>query len=140
MSALAMLLTVAIVVPGDGPEKRSMEVVEMMLDLSGEWEGTVQSTISESKASIKISRGRADIRGSNGFVEKVPLKIIEEGEGKLRMEGEIVGVKRKLLGIYKWQGNRLVICCRVESKGRPTSFMVDGGNKLLILHRPKPRK
>lgn len=42
MSALAMILTAAIVVPGDVPEKVLGEI-EQRLDLSGEWEGTWES-------------------------------------------------------------------------------------------------
>jgi hypothetical protein len=38
MSALAMILTAAMVVPGDGPEKVSGELCRMRrLDLRGEW-------------------------------------------------------------------------------------------------------
>jgi hypothetical protein len=139
MSALTMILTAAMVVPGDGSgqEKASMEMAQVV-DLSGDWEGTGQSAM-ESKWRIKFSRGRVRIQSQQGTIE-APFKIIGEGEGKLRMEVSGAGAVWKLLGIYKWQGNRLVICCREESKGRPTSFAVDDVNRLLILHRLKPCK
>ena len=42
MSALAMILTAVMAVPGNGPEKASGEI-RQGLDLSGEWEGTLHS-------------------------------------------------------------------------------------------------
>ncbi len=139
MSALAMILTVAMVVPGDGGgrEKASMEM-GYVFDLSGEWEGTGQSAM-ESKWRIKFSRGCVHVQTQRSATES-PFKIIGESEGKLRMEVGPAGAVRRLLSIYKWQGDRLVICCREESKGRPTRFTVEDENRLLILHRTKPRK
>lgn len=138
MSALAMILTAAIVVPGNGPKEEPAEMVRA-LDLSGEWEGTGQSTISKSRLKISRGQGHIDIQAQRGAIG-ADLKIIDEGEAKLRIEVKVCGTVRRLLGIYKWQGDRLLICCRQESKGRPTSFMVDEVNCLLLLHRLKPRR
>lgn len=138
MSALAMILTAAIVVPGNGPKEEPVEMVRT-LDLSGEWEGTGQSTISTSRLKISREQGHIDIQAQRGAIG-ADLKIIDEGEGKLRMEVKVCGTVRRSLGIYKCQGNRLLICCREESKGRPAGFMVDEVNSLFILHRLKPRR
>jgi hypothetical protein len=43
MSTLAMILTAAMAVPGDGSEKVSGELVEEKLDLRGQWRGTLYS-------------------------------------------------------------------------------------------------
>lgn len=133
MSAMAMLLTAALAVPADAPEKVSMD---MVLDLSGEWEGTAQNT--NAKSRVKISRGQLDSESERGRVGS-NIRIIDEGEGKLRIELNVAGAERNLLGIYKWQGSRLLICCREKSKGRPRSFMVDEVTSSLILHRVKSR-
>jgi hypothetical protein len=66
--------------------------------------------------------------------EGFPIKrITVEGNGRLR-----IGRPVDLLAIYKWEGDHLVICWRLETKGRPTSFGTGDGQDLLILRRVRP--
>jgi hypothetical protein len=119
MSTLALIL-VATVVPGDGGEreKASMEMAQA-LDINGQWEGAVQRNDAGPIEKIKISRGRHYVEVQGKKIMEAPLKIIKEGEGILRWEVMVAGKMQKSLGIYKWQGNRLFICLRLEGRDRP---------------------
>lgn len=121
MSALAMILTAAMVVPGDGSEKVPMEMVQGF-DMSGEWKAW----------------WRDDKWGVG--IETAPHKLLSntvfEGGNKLRMTYR-GGCH---LGIYKQEHNRIVICLRELGCGRPTDFRVKLDEELLILHRVKFRK
>ena len=63
MSALAMILMTAMVVPGKGPEKVSMEM-EQGLDLSEEWEGTIEARDQGIVGPIRIAHGKLYRAGS----------------------------------------------------------------------------
>lgn len=121
MSALAMILTAAMVVPGDGRERVSMEMVQVF-DLSGEWKARW-----------------IDDRWGVG-IETAPHKLLAntvfEGVNKLR----ITYRGGCHLGIYKEEANHVVICLREPGRGRPRDFRVKPDQELLILHRAKPRK
>jgi hypothetical protein len=62
--------------------------------------------------------------------------ISDEGAGRFHLMVDEVGH----LGIYKQDGDRIVICYQTESKGRPMSFRAGDGQHLLILYRVKPGK
>jgi hypothetical protein len=140
MLALAMILTAAVVVPGDGAEKVSAEITAPQpLDLRGEWEG-VWETGRVKYAVKQLAEGGAWSyqlipKGRWGPAYLIP-DFIDEGVGNLRVNW----VDDPCLGIYKQDGYSLTICFRDARKGRPQSFRTDHGQNLLILHRVKPRK
>lgn len=136
MSALAMLLTVAMVVPEDGPEKVSGEMVRG-LGLSGEWQGVLYHWGETYKG-----RGWIHEDGEFAFIYRkfgnipfaAPAGLVQnEANGHIRI-GEY-------MGIYEQHGDRLWMCLRVDGH-QPTSFRIvnDNAQYLLILHRVKPRK
>jgi hypothetical protein len=141
MSALAMLLTAAMVTPVDVSEKVSGEVkLTDSLDLSGEWQGVWKAA---DKAEYEVhqleGRGAWSYRrlpkGQQGPAYLSP-GITDEGEGRLRL----TWVDDPCLGIYEQDGDCLIICFREARKGRPLSFRSGDGQHFLILHRVKPGK
>ena|SRR5262245_33573684 len=141
-SALAMVLMAAMAIPGNGPEKVSGEV-EQGLDLSGKWEAICyrpgggvlrgQASISEEGGlSISGQQGPAR-RGGQGRFHIAFGKVIDEGSGHIRSQNSLG------IGIYKQEGDRLLICFGYD-KHRPTSFRAGDGQFLLILRRVKPGK
>src|SRR5262245_34117632 len=105
MSALMLILTAAMVVPGDGPEKVSGEVSEKEqgLDLKGKWEGSLHTILPDHSyftgpATYQDGKLTAvDLWGP----EAQKVVFIDEGNGKCR--GRIVEEDQDVLGIYKWQ-------------------------------------
>jgi hypothetical protein len=128
-SALAMVLKAAMAVPGNGP-RRVSEEMERGLDLSGGWEGT--NYYSNPTQHIALANGKITISLAGEF----PCKTRDEGRGRFRLT--VRGFH--YLGIYKWEGDTVILCVRVESNGRPTSFKPGDDQHLLILHRVKPGK
>jgi hypothetical protein len=99
-SALAIILAAGMAV-GNGPEKVSGER-EQWLDLRGEWEGTLMHGIGQ--GSILIREGIWCLNN-----------MTDEGRGELRVgRGE-----SRWLGIYRQDGDRLIICNREARQGRP---------------------
>jgi hypothetical protein len=134
-SALAMILTTAMTVPGNGPEMVSGEM-EQRLDLRGEWEGSLDSGAALIyKANLRENRlvGRRGI----GSIQFPRFLVEEDGKGTIRAT---LGSGRVVKGIYRWEGDRVLICFRWSDSLRPTSFRADNLQWLLILHRVKPRK
>jgi hypothetical protein len=142
MSALAMILTAAMMVPGDGPEKASGEIARerQPLDLSGEWEGTLQDATTP-KGGIKM---KAKMLAEDFYYSKEPdlrfyrglAEVYDEGAGRMRFEPEA----GKILGIYQQDGDRVIMCIGDANGNRPDSFRIGKGQQLLILHRVKSRK
>lgn len=130
MSALAMILTATMAVVGNGPEKVSDEV-EQRLDLKGEWEGTWNTHLGK-RFLIRLTPTEFHLdNGETTGVLRYPMS--DEGNGKLRFRGR--------LGIYQQDGDRLLIClAKTRTNQRPTSFRIDEGQHLLLLHRVKLRK
>jgi hypothetical protein len=136
MSALAMILTAAIAVPGDVPEKESGEV-ERGLDLSGEWEGTSTDGIATGEVRLVKDKGKANVRNPavRGY-GRFDFKVFDEGGGRLRI---LIG-ERESLGIYRYQDDDHVIICVSQHGLRPQSFCCGDGQELTFLHRVKPGK
>ncbi len=128
MSALAIILTAAMIGPGDGPEKVSGEV-KQGLDLSKEWEGTVRSEQGE-MGRVRIDRRVIVIEWARGSVGLPTSNIIDEGGGKLLFVG-----KR---GLYRQVDDSLVICIGDVSR-KPLSIGAVQGH-LIVLRRVKSRK
>jgi hypothetical protein len=119
-SALAMILTAAMAIPGDGPEKVSAEM-EQGLDLSGTWKGFNGDRVMEDRFKLLIAK-------SDSWVD--------EGAGQVRFK--IRGLT--YYGMYEQRGDRLKICFAGGGKDRPTRFQGGCGQTLIIVHRVKPRK
>ena len=139
MSVLAMILTAAMTVPMNGPEKVSGEI-EQRLDLRGEWEGTWQDATT-GKGGVKA---KAEMLADDFYCAKEPnltffrgfAEPYDEGAGKMRFELEA----GDMLGIYQQDGDRVILCLGEVSGTRPDSFQVRKRRILLILHRVKPRR
>jgi hypothetical protein len=138
MSALAMILTAAMMVPANGPEPVSGEIAEPeRLDLSGEWEGSWHDA-STPKGGLKM---RAELLAGDFYCAKEPNLLFfrgfaeahDEGAGKMRFDPEA----GDMLGIYQQDGDRVILCIGVANGPRPDSFQVREGRILLILHRVK---
>lgn len=145
MSALAMILTAAMVVPGDGPTMESGEVVQLPQPLNLRecwWEGFYQSPKGRwLPAASNVLCGPDFVieatlpNGSHCAVLHLDKSLIDEGNGKLSIAKEVA-----YLGIYKQEDDRVIISLRPAEKGYPTKFGAGDGQSLLILHRVKPRK
>jgi hypothetical protein len=136
-SALAMVLTAVMAVPGNGPEMVSAEM-EQGLDLRGRWEGSWQ----EHGRSAPV---RVQMAVENGCVRLIAIpfrglsrvEVVNEGEGRVRLEW----FSKAFLGIYQQKGDRVVLCLRLASRGGyPASFVARDDQELFILHRVKPRE
>jgi hypothetical protein len=130
MSAWAMILTAALVVGNDPLPKTSGEV-ELGLDLSGTWEGTLHAGHGNVYR-IRLTRDRCRWELKNRTAEyDNPLR--DDGGGRLLLKN-----RPGRLGIYRQETDRLTIC--LATGRRPTSFSEQDGQTLLTLHRVKPRK
>ena len=141
MSALAMILTAAMAVPANGPEKVSGEIAEPQrqpLDLKGQWKAVLYRD-------GQVLKGEATLSVCWKFNVRVPLPkpgemrffpigtVVDEGDGNLRV-GPF-----DYLGIYERDEDRLRICFS-EGQHRPTSFQAGEGRTLLILRCIKSGK
>lgn len=128
MSVLAMILSIAMAVPGDVPEKESAEIEkEQVLDLRGEWEGTLRSELGE------VCGVRIDSQWMFFDSDKITIgwhisDFVDEGKGNLRFIGR--------LGRYRQEKDRLFICIG-DAKGRPLDIGKQYGD-LYILRRVRP--
>lgn len=128
MSAVAMILTAAMAVPADLPEKVSGEMVQG-LDLSREWEGTLRSKQGK-ECRVRIDPKWIFLESDEGKIGLGTKNLVDEGNGKLRFRGS--------LGLYRYEKDRLLICIG-DGKSRPLTIGQEYGS-LLILHRAKSRK
>jgi len=138
MSALTMILTAAMVVPGNGPEMVSGELIEQRLDLSGEWQGVAKGGPEWSSFSGNFTFSGGIIRFQKAPDELKSFEIIDEGEGRLSVSlwGSV-----PYHGIYKREDRNLLICLPNDPwSQRPMSFRASKDQHLLILHRVKSRK
>ncbi len=137
MSALAMILTAAITVLGDGPKKVSgeMEHERQPLDLKGQWKAVAywRGQVIKGEAALVDGEFRVKGRGNNQVHNIYFGKMVDEGRGNLRMGA--------CLGIYEQDGSRLRICVgTLDDKSRPVSFHPVETKCLLILNRIESSK
>ena len=136
-SALAIILTAAIAIPGNGPDMVSGEI-EQGLDLHGQWKGTwVYEDGVCYDADTDESRSLIGFTG-NMMTSLELSDIIDEGRGKCRMKW-FWSEDGWCRGIYRQDGDRLTICFCDRRGPRPTSFRAAKGQHLLVLRRVKPR-
>jgi len=143
MSALAMILTAALVVPGDGPEKvlGDVERLPQPLDLRGKWKGTISKydrKYGEFGAKVYFSGGRLKVEDNakpGEFVADVQACFVDEGNGKFRFR---LNGDQLYLGIYRQEGDRFIGC--IGHKDRPSEFKLAERRALISLHRVNSRK
>ncbi len=109
MTAFAIVLAAGMA-GGNGPEAGTADG-KPSLDLHGWWEGTFQGT-----------GGSSRITSHDGVIwdDSLPedaIRIVPEGEGKF----SLFNGGGRLLGICKWEGDKLVICTSAIGH-RPRSF------------------
>jgi hypothetical protein len=132
MYTLVMALAASLAM-GNDPVVVSAEV-EQRLDPSGEWEGSGR-TSSGLVCLVRFQPGEVRL-SFRGAWQRSPCTVTDEGEGQLRIR---LG-KPFYLGIYERDGDRVTLCLRQASEGRPTSFRAGDGQHLLILRRVRPGK
>ena len=135
---LAIILTAAMVIPRNAPQKVSWKLIRESepLDLSAEWEGTLEEYDGETMR-VKLTKDQIyfDI-GDAG--NRFHWRIIDEGSGKFSFWIS----EPPTLGIYHQEGDRLIMCDIFPGfhHQRPKSFEKKKGISFLILHRVNPRK
>jgi hypothetical protein len=131
MSALAMILMAAMVVPGDVPEKVSGEVSSVEKALLGEWKGTWEVNGKVLEVQMEIEKGWVGYL-SIGVCARSRTEITDVGSGKFKLRW----FSTTYLGIYKQEEDKVVLCLRRASRGGyPTSFRAEDRQELYILHR-----
>jgi hypothetical protein len=142
MSTLAIILTAAMVVPADMREKVSGEIQQARLCLNGNWEGTWRRYGRQTgKLRLNGDGELTRIFGFDGLEDS--FKAVDVGDRKLRIKwiGDLLRPSGDYLGIYRHEGNNVIMCVRPANRGYPTSFKAqDDGEWLFILHRVKPSK
>lgn len=140
MSVLAMILTTAMVVPGNGPELVSGEVEESP-HFDGQWVGVWRNAYGGTFNARVFVDGKTcniEIFPKSGRQRLPSLQIIDEGGGKCR--GQMVSWRKEpFLGIYEQHGDYVILAYCEAEVGRPLSHD-SFGHYLLILHRVKPRR
>lgn len=134
-SALAVVLTAAMAVPGNGPEMVSAEM-EQGLDLRGEWEGWLDNGAGLIYTA-NLKENRLVARRGVGSIQFPRFLVKEDGKGTIQVT---LGSGRVIKGIFRYEGDGVLICIRPDGNGRPKSFQADDNQFLVILHRVKPRK
>jgi len=136
MIALVAGLTVA-----SGPERIPGEM-KQPLDLRGYWEGTWHQTPDEG-VRARLKPGLLRLIGEKGGEEELHCRFVDEGSGKCRMIFSLGMIRREMvcLGIYKWEGSRVIICLGdLDSRQRPTAFLNVENSILITLKPAKPWK
>ncbi|HTU17553.1 MAG TPA: hypothetical protein VMG10_05770 [Gemmataceae bacterium] len=85
-----------------------------------------------------IEDGTLQLSRNVGFGTPWECRIVDEGRGKLTMTRDWDGVV--YLGIYRQEGERLILCFQAAYAGRPVGYRENDWAALLMLHRVKPRK
>jgi hypothetical protein len=122
-SALAMILAASMTVPGIGPEKVSGEV-DSRLDLTGIWQLTFEQN--------HLIGDFVLVESGPNLMETFDIRV--EGHGRVRLR-----LTMELLGIYKQEGDCIVISCARVRDSWPTSFEKKIPYVHIILRRVKPR-
>ena len=135
-SAVAMVLVTAMAIPGSGPEKLSGET-ERGLDLRGHWRVTYSCISGQTDKWLAIVEGgHFNLRSEDKTLTINYGEVRDEGCGDIRWTGG----PRELLGIYRQDGDQVIVCLREANSGRPTSFSTKDNQDIMILRRVKPHK
>lgn len=129
MTMMAIVLSV-LFTPGNVPEGSSGEI-EQVLDISGGWEGKLDG---EFLARLENGQITVELKPGTGFYDLYASRIVDEGGGRLRTE-----CTKTFLGIYRQDRDKLIICEQHWSYGRPTRFISNERQNMLIFHRIKKK-
>ncbi|HEY7308374.1 MAG TPA: hypothetical protein VH643_03325 [Gemmataceae bacterium] len=141
-SALAMILTAAMAVPGNGSEKTSGETTDN-LRFTGRWEGTLTlcwQDNNENYIAAVLSDGvltlhrRYDGDPYSSSCVFSSCVFTDTGKGTVRLR---LG-KSVYEGIYRIEREDILLCFKTTGK-RPSSFKVRAGTMLFTLRREKIR-
>lgn len=135
MMPILALFVAAGLMPSSGPEKISGEVVQDALDLSGKWEGTL-----DPYETSMDNGGQISVKYHPAFSELFGTEIVDEGDGRLRMQWGERNCRSTHKGIYRQNGDHLIICFQRADYGVPSTFRTDDRQYLLELRRIKKRK
>jgi hypothetical protein len=124
---LAMALWAA---PGNVPEGISPDA-EQPLRMSGKWVGPLKKDGSRSCWEVSRRGPALYLTLLEGNDLRTECTLVDEGSGRLRLE--IPGAT--FLGIYRWEGDRVVMCFGVPCKGRPTFFHDADDQSVITLRR-----
>jgi hypothetical protein len=141
MMSTLVLAMVAGLAFGNSPGPVSAEA-EQGLDMRGEWEGIWRHNPSlGASAHMPVVHAyfKDDAIHVGGRAKGVPFRIVDEGGGKCRVT--VVGEPRPAVwhGIYRYEGNRLLLCWGLRGV-RPLTLEPGRGEILLTLRRVKPGK
>lgn len=137
MSALVLILTAAMAVPGSGPEKVSKEGKQEP-DLSGVWKGTYRSGRGLT-SSIELREKVIQVTYKGRRLPNFDIDLTKatfEGHGKVRVTWYGINC----LAIYRQDGDSLILSVTTADQGWPKSLKPTPDHDLFILHRVKPRK
>jgi hypothetical protein len=129
MSPIAMIV-VADMALGTGPDKVSDEV-EKGLELRGDWAGDWWIW-DKRKFAATVGDGTVSSNAVPDVLAFALADLTDDGGGKFRIGPDD---SRVCLGIYRHDGDGLVLCYRMPGKGRPITFRAGDGQYLLVLHR-----
>jgi hypothetical protein len=137
MSSLMIALVAGMTV-GSSPERISSQAEERLC-IDGYWEGTWQILSRRNEVrtfQLRLEPGSIWSIPPGGRVppSKEDCEWIDLGNGKCQLTDE----KSTLVGIYKREADRLLICLRGKGDGIPAAFQVRDGQILIILKRVKP--
>jgi hypothetical protein len=139
MSALVLTLAAGLAM-ADGQGSGLTRTEERGLRLDGQWQGSLLGWPSQLYFVQSVNPDGIVLMGAGSTGGACPLRWVDEGHGRMRFVQS--NGQTAALGIYKWQGDCLMICfrpCQVGA-GRPTEFRAEGVDGLLILKPAEPLK
>lgn len=138
-STLAMILATGMTVPGIGPEKVSGEI-EQRLDLRGKWEG-YHFLLGGEFCRVKLQGEELRVELSDGRYVTHEIEFTDKGRGSVHIILAVGGVVTfRYRGVYRYEGDRLVICYGKPGISKDTSFSAEIGQHFLIIRRVKSGK
>ena len=131
-----VLLMLAGLVTGDGRPGVIPAREPVTPRLEGRWVGTLRSWGTDYQAELDEGRLRCTFEGARVGRNPTPLALAFMAGGRVRVRWE----EENLLGIWKVERGRILVCISGRKGRWPTSFKGDQGLVLLTLHPAAPRK
>ncbi len=139
MSALAMILAAGMTV-GSGPEQVSGET-EQRLDVRGKWEGYHFLLFGESSERVQLQGEELKVALPDGLYATHEIEFTDKGRGSVHIILAVGGVVTcRFRGVYRYEGDRLIICYGKPGIPENPSIWADIGQHFLVFRRVKPRK
>lgn len=144
MPSLLFFLSVTTIIPSSGTEKTLAEI-DQGLDLRGQWTGVwclgKDNILVASLWSGIARENKGDVYQLRGIGNKFELlcrfeSLVDEGSGKCHFHSSYNG--KHYLGIYRREGEKIILCFQEVRYGRPRIFRVSEFSELLVLRRVTP--